>query len=138
NVLNPFVLKYIESFQTGDFAVILMEYANMGGLDSLIATNQDIPIPLIRVIMKQIFEGLSLMHEQGLIHRDIKELNILLHSPLGSGRVILKITDFGLVKAQKNTDQSTMVSVAGTLPYLPPELLIGNEEGDPLKADTKV
>ncbi|KAA6367114.1 MAG: hypothetical protein EZS28_037358, partial [Streblomastix strix] len=26
---NPFVLKYIESFQTGDFAVILMEYSNM-------------------------------------------------------------------------------------------------------------
>ncbi|KAA6364381.1 MAG: hypothetical protein EZS28_040092, partial [Streblomastix strix] len=58
NVLNPFVLKYIESFQTGKYAVILMEYANMGGLDSLIASKKDNPIPLIRVIMRQIFEGL--------------------------------------------------------------------------------
>ncbi|KAA6395534.1 MAG: putative AGC family protein kinase [Streblomastix strix] len=138
NVLNPFVVKHIESFQTEDYAVILMEYANMGGLDSLIASKKDIPIPLIRVIMRQIFEGLRLMHEKGLIHRDIKEQNILLHSPLGTFHVILKICDFGLVKSQKNVEQSTLVSVAGTLPYLPPELLLGNEEGDPLKADTKV
>ncbi|KAA6369654.1 MAG: putative Serine/threonine-protein kinase kin-29, partial [Streblomastix strix] len=138
NVLNPFVLKHIESFQTEDYAVILMEYANMGGLDSLIASKKDIPIPLIRVIMRQIFEGLRLMHEKGLIHRDIKEQNILLHNPLGTFHVILKICDFGLVKSQKNVEQSTLVSVAGTLPYLPPELLLGNEEGDPLKADTKV
>ncbi|KAA6384088.1 MAG: putative aurora-B kinase Ark1 [Streblomastix strix] len=138
NVLNPFVLKQIESFQTEDYAVILMEYANMGGLDSLITSKKDIPIPLIRVIMRQIFEGLRLMHEKGLIHRDIKEQNILIHNPLGSDRVIFKICDFGLVKSQKNVEQSTLISVAGTLPYLPPELLLGNEEGDPIKADTKI
>ncbi|KAA6392184.1 MAG: putative calcium/calmodulin-dependent protein kinase [Streblomastix strix] len=137
NALNPFVLKYIESFQTKDYAVILMEYANMGGLDSLITSNKDIPMPLIRVIMKQILEGLRLMHEKGLIHRDIKEQNILLHSPFKSGRVILKICDFGLVKSQKNIDQSTLVSVVGTLPYQPPELILGNEDGEYIKEDAR-
>ncbi|KAA6369526.1 MAG: putative serine/threonine-protein kinase ATG1a, partial [Streblomastix strix] len=138
NVLNPFVLNYLESFQTKDYAVILMEYANMGGLDSLIASKKDIPIPLIRVIMRQIFEGLRLMHEKGLIHGDIKEQNLLIHSQIGSFNVIIKICDFGLVKSQKNVEQSAFVSVAGTLPYLPPKLLLVNEGVNPIKTDTKV
>ncbi|KAA6340194.1 MAG: hypothetical protein EZS28_052551, partial [Streblomastix strix] len=33
---------------------------------------------------------------------DIKESNILMHIPTGSGRVILKIADFGNVKKVQN------------------------------------
>ncbi|KAA6394886.1 MAG: putative myosin light chain kinase [Streblomastix strix] len=90
--------------------------------------------------MKQIVECLRLMHEQGLIHRDIKDQNILLHSPIGSNRVEIKIADFGLVKVQKGDGKrTTFMSVVGTLPYMPPELLLGaDEEGDQVKADSKV
>ncbi|KAA6399945.1 MAG: hypothetical protein EZS28_004529 [Streblomastix strix] len=79
------------------------------------------------------------MHENGLIHGNIKEQNILLHTPLGSDRVQVKLTDFELVNVQKDDDQNTtQMSIAGTLPYLPPELLLGTEEdGDKVKADSK-
>ncbi|KAA6382829.1 MAG: hypothetical protein EZS28_021645 [Streblomastix strix] len=70
-----------------------------------------------------------------MIHRDIKESNILLHSPAGSNRVILKICDFGLVKTQKNVEQSTLISFSGTIPYMPPELIMS---GSKTKADAKV
>ncbi|KAA6374556.1 MAG: putative Serine/threonine-protein kinase Aurora-3 [Streblomastix strix] len=135
NVQNPFVLKYYNANMNGEYAVIQMEYANLGSLDIIIKQKQGLPMPIIRAIMKQIFEGLRLMHEKGLIHTDIKEQNILLHKPIGSNHVQIKIADFGLVKSQKTADQSTLVSVAGTIPYMPPELLMS---GSKAKADVKV
>ncbi|KAA6394236.1 MAG: putative CAMK protein kinase [Streblomastix strix] len=132
---NPYILKYFTTNSNSENTVILMEYANMGSLQDLIETNKDLSLPIIRVIMKQLLEGLRLMHEKGLIHRDLKAENIMLHSPIGSGRVQLKIMDFGLVKVQKKAQQSTHMTVAGTFPYMPPELLLGSNE---IKADSKV
>ncbi|KAA6366568.1 MAG: hypothetical protein EZS28_037905, partial [Streblomastix strix] len=81
-------------------------------------------------------EGVRLMHEKGIIHRfrDVKGQNILLHSPPGS---VLKIADFGLIKEQKQVEQSTLMTVAGTMPFMPPEMLMGTEDGE-VKADSKV
>ncbi|KAA6370837.1 MAG: hypothetical protein EZS28_033635, partial [Streblomastix strix] len=106
-------------------------------LDCLIESKQDLPIPVIRAIMRQLLESLRLMHENGIIHRDIKGQNILLHSPPGSGLIVLKIADFGLIKEQKDVHQSTMMTVAGTVPFMSPEMLMGTEDGE-VKADTKV
>ncbi|KAA6353651.1 MAG: hypothetical protein EZS28_050822, partial [Streblomastix strix] len=73
-----------------------MEYANMMTLD-IIAKYPDIPLPTytLRALMKQILEGMRTFHSSGLVHRDIKCDNILLHSPPGYGRVHAKISDFG-------------------------------------------
>ncbi|KAA6371354.1 MAG: putative CAMK/RAD53 protein kinase Cds1, partial [Streblomastix strix] len=137
---NPFVLKYHSTTMDGNNAVIVMEYANCGNLQNLINKNIDIPIPIIRVIMKQLLEGLRLMHEKGLIHRDIKGENVMLHSPQGSGRMVIKITDFGLAKVQKQAQQSTLMTIAGTLTFMSPELVMGkeDEEEEEVKADAKV
>ncbi|KAA6389333.1 MAG: putative AGC family protein kinase [Streblomastix strix] len=137
---NPFVLKYHSTTMDGNNAVIVMEYANCGNLQNLIDKKIDIPIPIIRVIMKQLLEGLRLMHEKGLIHRDIKGENVMLHSPQGSGRVVVKITDFGLAKVQKVPQQSTLMTIAGTLTFMSPELVMGkeDEEDEEVKADAKV
>ncbi|KAA6378204.1 MAG: putative CAMK/CAMKL/AMPK protein kinase, partial [Streblomastix strix] len=136
---NLFVLEYHSANLYGENAIILMQYANLGSLENNIEQQKDIPIPIIRVIMKQLFEGLCMMHEKGLIHRDIKGQNILLHSPTGSGRVIIKIADFGLVKSQKEPQKSTVMSVAGTFPYMASELILGSGEQDgQVKADEKI
>ncbi|KAA6374486.1 MAG: hypothetical protein EZS28_029987 [Streblomastix strix] len=52
---------------------------------------------------------------------DIKCDNILLHSPPGTGRVYVKISDFGLAKKQdlQNIEQTYF---AGTRPYMAPEI----------------
>ncbi|KAA6388997.1 MAG: hypothetical protein EZS28_015474 [Streblomastix strix] len=98
-----------------------MEYANMMTLD-IIANQQFIPLPkyTLRALMKQILEGMRAFHSSGLIHSDVKCNNILLHSPPGSGRVHVKISDFGLSK--KENAISEKIYVAGTLPYMAKEL----------------
>ncbi|KAA6373893.1 MAG: hypothetical protein EZS28_030579, partial [Streblomastix strix] len=52
----------------------------------IIAKQPDIQLPTqtLRALMKQIFEGMRAFHSSGLVHRDIKCDNILLHSPPGS------------------------------------------------------
>ncbi|KAA6394930.1 MAG: hypothetical protein EZS28_009542 [Streblomastix strix] len=73
---------------------------------------------------------------KGAFGRDIKGQNILLHSPPGSGRVILKIADFGLVKNQDGGFHSLQMTVVGTQPYFPPEFALSDTKQ--VKADAKV
>ncbi|KAA6382553.1 MAG: putative serine/threonine-protein kinase unc-51 [Streblomastix strix] len=114
-----------------------MEYSNSGTLFDLIKTNKNLPIPMIRVIMRQILQGLSYIHSKGLIHRDIKGGNILLHNPIGSGRVILKIADFGVAKTKTGNGVNIQVTVIGTEPYMAPEFILGDGQ-EKVNADAKV
>ncbi|KAA6394234.1 MAG: hypothetical protein EZS28_010240 [Streblomastix strix] len=89
---------------------------------------------MIRVIMRQILEGLCFIHSKNIIHRNIKGDNIMMHSVPVSGKVILKIADFGEVKQISKSSQKQMtVSTRGTPPFMAPELYLGIG-----KEDTKV
>ncbi|KAA6393124.1 MAG: hypothetical protein EZS28_011344, partial [Streblomastix strix] len=44
---NPFVLEYDSISINKNFAVILMEYSNLGGLESLIESEKMVPVPII-------------------------------------------------------------------------------------------
>ncbi|KAA6388207.1 MAG: putative aurora kinase [Streblomastix strix] len=115
----PFILKYKRYNYNHQGEGIAMDYANMGTLN-IIAKQPHIPLPshTLRALMKQILEGVRVIHATNLIHRDIKCDNILLHSPPGSERVYVKIADFGLAKKE---DSMYELTNAGTLPYQPPE-----------------
>ncbi|KAA6366977.1 MAG: hypothetical protein EZS28_037497 [Streblomastix strix] len=51
--------------------------------------------------------------------------------------LVLKIADFGLIKEQKQVEQSTLMTVVGTMPLMSSEMLMGTEDGE-VKADSKV
>jgi eukaryotic-like serine/threonine-protein kinase len=77
----------------------------------------------------QLAEGLSAAHDHGVVHRDLKPGNLRVTS---DGR--LKILDFGLAKlrlpvmAGATTESlSETKAIAGTLPYMAPEQLLGGE-----------
>ncbi|KAA6387335.1 MAG: putative serine/threonine protein kinase [Streblomastix strix] len=97
-----------------------MEYANMMTLKIIAKQSQTyLPSFTLRALMKQILEGMRVFHETGLVHRDIKCDNILLHSPPGSGRVYAKISDFGFAKKVDLNNKQTYL--AGTIPFMSPE-----------------
>ncbi|KAA6383300.1 MAG: putative CAMK family protein kinase [Streblomastix strix] len=88
----------------------------------VIAQHPQIHLPsyVLRALMKQILEGMRAFHSVGLVHRDIKCNNILLHSPPGSGRVYSKISDLGFaIKADQTNNKQTYFK--GTIPYMSPE-----------------
>ena len=94
------------------------------------------PLPPQRcfVLIQQLLAGLTYVHEQGLVHRDLKPGNIFLQRrPDGEERV--KLLDFGLAKFVDPSDltegQSLTNSgeVVGTPAYMPPEQL-ASQQGD--------
>ncbi|KAA6382667.1 MAG: putative Serine/Threonine kinase domain protein [Streblomastix strix] len=133
----PFINQSILAKQFESMTVIFMDYCNMRTLFDLIKTQKDIPIPVIRAMMKQILEGIRYIHSKGIIHRDIKGGNILLHSPPGSGKVILKISGFDIVQIQEHIGKEMMMDVAGTTPFMAPEFHKEDDQGQTL-ADEKV
>jgi serine/threonine protein kinase len=70
--------------------------------------------------MRQILEGLVYLHENNVIHRDLKGANILV-----SEKGIVKLADFGLSKIiQHDRNKDNTIKVV-TLWYRAPELLLG-------------
>ena len=70
----------------------------------------------------QICGGLEHAHAAGVVHRDIKPQNLLLHA---DGTV--KIADFGIARAAEATKLTEIGSVLGTAAYLSPEQALGEE-----------
>jgi serine/threonine protein kinase len=72
-------------------------------------------------IAAQFLAGLEAIHQAGLVHRDLKPENVMITR---SGRVV--VMDFGLAARAEERAADT---VAGTLPYMAPELLGPFEAG---------
>jgi serine/threonine protein kinase len=71
----------------------------------------------------QIAEGLQAIHDQGMVHRDIKSDNIRI-----TKKGQLKIMDFGLVKSVQIKDRlSDKDFTGGTIAYMAPEQIRGEE-----------
>ncbi len=70
----------------------------------------------LRDAIRQLAEGLHVLHETGKLHRDIKPSNVLVNK---EGRVV--ILDFGLVTEVTGTDLHDSINIAGTPDYMSPE-----------------
>jgi serine/threonine protein kinase len=126
NIISIFDAAEISDFEDGkSHAYFVMEYVSGGDLEhflnSYIEIDMFMPIGLCLDLIKQILSGLNTLHSANppIIHRDLKTNNVLL-SFNACGDIIIKISDFGFAKEVTTTISD--IDIAGTRPYMAPEL----------------
>ena len=121
------VVRFYDVHLDGDFKYIDMEYVDGGDLVDLKLSYPDKKVPEDKVldIARQFAQGMTKIHEQHIIHKDIKPQNVMLTK---DGTV--KIMDFGIAE-QFRSSRSRLkhASRAGTPVYMSPEHLIGEDVG---------
>jgi serine/threonine protein kinase len=126
---NPHLIPVYDSGSSlldgGYVYYIVMPYMKGGTLRSRIR-NSPLPLKTACQYLREIADALDYMHQQGIIHRDIKSSNILLDA---DERCYL--ADFGIARASaESTQLTTAGSVLGTVDYLAPELFVSNSPAD--------
>lgn len=102
----------------------VMEMLNGYPLSALLHDPQNTPpINWSCELICQMCEALDVVHQEGLIHRDIKSDNIFLHWPPGVDNAQVKLLDFGIVRPiyASNSGLTTYGNVLGTPEYMSPE-----------------
>ncbi len=128
---HPFICAIHNVLEYEGQPLIVMEMVQGETLQDRIARGA-LPVSTLCQFAIEIAEALAAAHARGIVHRDIKSSNIMITA---SGHV--KVMDFGLAQmvGAMPEDETAHVSeerrVAGTLPYIAPEVLRG-EEASPL------
>lgn len=116
NLKHPNIVKYKGSEKTKEYLYIILEYCENGSLQHICKRFGKFPEGLVGVYISQVLEGLIYLHDQGVIHRDIKGANILTNKD-GS----VKLADFGVAtKAESLTHKSAVV---GSPYWMAPEVI---------------
>ncbi len=118
------VVTIFQVDEVGAAPFIALEYLRGTPLDKYLKDNGALPVSAAIRIARDMAEGLSAAHQQGLIHRDVKPANVWLEAP--KGRV--KLLDFGLARADHDDTHLTQSgAILGTPAFMAPEQARGEK-----------
>ncbi|TKY47747.1 Cyclin-dependent kinase G-2 [Spatholobus suberectus] len=105
-----------------DSIFMVMEYMEHDLKGLMEAMKQPFSQSEVKCIMLQLLEGVKYLHDNWVLHRDLKTSNLLLNN-----RGELKICDFGLAR-QYGSPLKPYTHLVVTLWYRAPELLLGTKQ----------
>ncbi|AIT89536.1 Stk1 family PASTA domain-containing Ser/Thr kinase [Corynebacterium ulcerans] len=120
---HPCLVGVYDFSSDGDQIFLIMELITGGTLRELLAERGPMPPHAAAAVMHSVLTGLSVAHNAGMVHRDIKPDNVLINSDHQ-----VKLADFGLVRAA-SASQATSANIIGTVSYLSPEQVSGDDIG---------
>ena len=141
-VRSPYVVAIRDVVIEGSTFAIVMDYVNGGDLRDLLRARGSLPPAQVASLGARIAQGLSAVHQAGVIHRDIKPANVLLSSRPSRGgdpsetvatgmapggnvpeAVVPRLADFGVARICDTFSASHLTGAIGTPLYMAPEIL---------------
>jgi serine/threonine protein kinase len=74
-------VKFVDAIKTPSSFYLLTELCNGGDLEKLLRMRSRISEEESRLILIELAKGLQELHSKGILHRDLKLANVLLHFP---------------------------------------------------------
>ncbi len=118
---HPGIVTIYDIAEEDGMAYIFMEFVNGPPLEKMLKHEQTPDKETLLSIFRQTAAALDYAHKKGIVHRDVKPANIMIHED-GTA----KVTDFGVAKivSQQMTIAGTMM---GTPSYMSPEQVQGGD-----------
>ena len=122
---HPHLVHAIDAGKDGEYYYLAMEYVEGENLLQILAREGPLkPLRALEVV-RDVCTALTALEEKGLVHRDVKPSNML----VGLDGVV-KLADFGLLKAVDEVEGPKERSVCGTPHYISPEQVLRKEDID--------
>uniref|UniRef100_A0A4W4FG27 Serine/threonine-protein kinase PLK n=1 Tax=Electrophorus electricus TaxID=8005 RepID=A0A4W4FG27_ELEEL len=121
------VVHFYHHFEDKDNIYILLEYCSRRSLAHILKSRKVLTEPEVRYYLKQTVSALKYLHDQEILHRDLKLGNLFV-----SDSMELKVGDFGLA-AKMEPVSNRRKTICGTPNYLSPEVL--NKQGHGWESD---
>ncbi|XP_036418519.1 serine/threonine-protein kinase PLK1 [Colossoma macropomum] len=114
---NPHVVGFHGFFEDDDFVFVVLEICRRRSLLELHKRRKAVTEPEARYFMRQTIQGVHYLHNNRVIHRDLKLGNLFLNDDME-----VKIGDFGLA-TKIEFDGERKKTLCGTPNYIAPEVL---------------
>ena len=125
-VRSPYIIQLIGVSLESSTCFLVMELMPKGSLYQFLLSSPKLSLELIYRISLFMTRGVSHLHQAGVIHGDLKSLNVLLGIDYNP-----KLTDFGQAKMKSESTSTTGMPSTGTLGWNAPELF--NEDSKTTK-----
>jgi len=112
------VIRILDSYVEGGLSYVVLEKCDktlLQVLERMVKLNED----TLKPMFKGMLAGLAHVHNQCVVHRDVKPDNFLCQGPNST----VKLCDFGLASKTASPDAADLAGVNGTPPYMAPEML---------------
>jgi serine/threonine-protein kinase len=128
-LLHPNIVTAFDANQEGPRTYLVMEYVHGPNLHQLVRAHGPLPAGQACEYVRQVAQGLHYAHLKGMVHRDVKPANLLLHTESFAPPTV-KISDFGLARriergprggGEAATGEKRRRVLMGTPDYVAPE-----------------
>jgi polo-like kinase 1 len=116
------VCEYKHFFEDRNNCYILLELCHNQSVNELIKRRKRLTEPESAYFMNQLIDAVEYMHDQCVIHRDLKLGNLFLDKDLN-----IKVGDLGLATRLANAEEKRK-TICGTPNYIAPEVIQGSRE----------